>query len=253
MDIPSVIFENDDLIVLYKPKGLPTAPLKGQQTDTLLDWVIDFHPEISSVKGKSDWEPGLLHRLDTPTSGLVLVARNQVAFDRLSDFQDRNFMVKTYIAEVEKSTPDLTFPPLPYQLEAALRDGFPMRPFAIESYFRPFGVGRKSVRPCVRGSRNASHHYYRTEFRDFDGSQVKCLIKNGFRHQIRCHLSWLGYPIKGDGMYGLSDDVLKLECTAISFPSLSSTGKIMRINMDGSHEESEDSEYMNRLYKEDKI
>jgi 23S rRNA pseudouridine1911/1915/1917 synthase len=229
---PHIVFEDEQIIAAFKPKGLPTAPLRGIEGESLLSWVISKYPEIASVHGLSDWEPGLLHRLDTPTSGLVLLARTQKAFDQLAYLQDRSLMIKSYEAEVSGFGPDETYPELPEALESALKDGFPARPFAIESYFRPFGVGRKEVRPCTRDHRNASRHYYRTELRLEDSGKVLCMIKKGFRHQIRCHLAWLGHPIKGDGTYGPSEGELQLECVKISFPSLSDENGITTISIE---------------------
>ena len=71
-----VIYKDDDLVAFYKPKNLPTVPLKGQECETLLSLGAKAFPEILSPYGKNPWEGTILHRLDTPTSGIVLAARN---------------------------------------------------------------------------------------------------------------------------------------------------------------------------------
>ena len=85
-----VIFENQDILVFYKPKNIPTVPLKGQEGDTLLSLAAADYPEILSPYGKNPWEGTILHRLDTPTSGLVLAARNKETFLSLSALQEKD-------------------------------------------------------------------------------------------------------------------------------------------------------------------
>ena len=76
-----VIFENEAYAVLYKPRGMPTAPLSENEEGTLVSWFLKRCPEAALVKGKKDIEAGLVHRLDTATSGLVLMAKNQESYD----------------------------------------------------------------------------------------------------------------------------------------------------------------------------
>ena len=76
-----VIYKDDDLVAFYKPKNLPTVPLKGQECDTLLSLGAKAFPEILSPYGKNPWEGTILHRVDTPTSGSVIAARNKEKLD----------------------------------------------------------------------------------------------------------------------------------------------------------------------------
>ncbi|MGP1419000.1 MAG: pseudouridine synthase [Sphaerochaetaceae bacterium] len=245
---PRVIFENDSILAAFKPKGLPTAPLKHSSEATLLGWALDMRPSISAVKGRSLWEPGLLHRLDTPTSGLVLIAKTQEAFDALNRLQESDMVVKYYHADISRFECDSTYPPLDEELDRAMTWGFPDRPFAIESHFRSFGVGRKAVRPCRASGKNASRRSYETRFLHMEGGRLVCSITNGFRHQIRCHCAWMGWPVNGDRIYGPSasaskaetgrlgqgeahnqftdddDGSLALECFKIKFPSIDGSG-----------------------------
>lgn len=225
---PYVVYQDDDVLVVFKPKGLPTAPLKSVRGDTLLDWAMERYPRIRQVEGRSLWEPGLLHRLDTPTSGLVVMALNQLSFDTLVQAQKDGLVIKTYRAGIESLPADSTWPPLPPELHRALENSFPERGFALESHFRPFGVGRKSVRPCDSEARNASRRTYRTVFRKESADSVICTITEGFRHQIRSHLAWTGYPISGDDVYGRTQTFpedadgtspgLQLECIKVQMP-----------------------------------
>ena len=93
-----VIFENEAYAVLYKPRGMPTAPLTEDEEGTLLSWFLKKCPEAALVKGKKDIEAGLVHRLDTATSGLVLIAKNQESYDALNLMQVNNLIKKTYAA-----------------------------------------------------------------------------------------------------------------------------------------------------------
>ena len=96
-----VIYKDDDIVAFYKPKNLPTVPLKNQEgEDTLLSLGAKEYPEILSPYGKNPWEGTILHRLDTPTSGIVLAARNKETYFELLSLQDNDLIIKTYIADV---------------------------------------------------------------------------------------------------------------------------------------------------------
>ncbi|MCL2608923.1 MAG: RNA pseudouridine synthase [Treponema sp.] len=213
-DGPRIIDENGDFAVLFKPARMHCAPVKGGEGRTLLAWYARSFPPVLELVGKKVGEGGLLHRLDFETSGLVLVARNRAALDGLLAQQSQGGFVKEYRAVCRNpGPPPDSFPPSP---------GFPGRPFSIESFFRPFGPGRKQVRPVtdlpkgradVAGDRGRP---YRTEITEIAGpaagfpGHFRCTARlaRGFRHQVRCHLAWVGCPIRGDPLYGdpLTDD-----------------------------------------------
>jgi 23S rRNA pseudouridine1911/1915/1917 synthase len=210
---PFIVDENDDFAAVYKPPGMHCAPLKKQDNATLTDWFGNLCPEIFTVNGKKAGEGGLVHRLDFHTRGLVLFAKNQKAFNLIQKEQDEGRFIKEYKAVSLK--------------KPVSRSGFPVMqtsgcaPSVIESNFRSFGPGRKEVRPVLdvdhsyqkiasdRGS------YYRTEIcglknTSHDGMSLyefDLKISRGFRHQIRCHLAWVGFPILNDVLYGQPDDV----------------------------------------------
>ena len=97
-----VIFENQDILVFYKPKNIPTVPLKGQEGDTLLSLAAADYPEILSPYGKNPWEGTILHRLDTPTSGIVIAARNKETYQYLVSLQNIDKIEKKYKAEISE-------------------------------------------------------------------------------------------------------------------------------------------------------
>lgn len=213
-----VIYENKDLLVFYKPAGLPTVPLKNGEGDTLLSECALSYPEILSPWGRNSWEGSIIHRLDTPTSGLVLSPRNKEFYDYLSFLQSEDKILKTYRAEVSEMEEKMEgFESCPYSFS---EDGY----VKIISSFRPYGPKGASVRPLLK-RRKGDERQYETEVRRIDENTVECVIKRGFRHQIRCHLSWLGLPIIGDQRYGGKENpMLMLEAVKVSFPSLDGKG-----------------------------
>lgn len=216
-----VIYENKDLLVFYKPAGLPTVPLKNGEGDTLLSECALSYPEILSPWGRNSWEGSIIHRLDTPTSGLVLSPRNKEFYDYLSFLQSEDKILKTYRAEVSEMEEKMEgFESCPYSFS---QDGY----VKIISSFRAYGPKGASVRPLYK-RRKGDERQYETEVRRVDENNVECVIKRGFRHQIRCHLSWLGLPIIGDQRYGGKENpMLMLEAVKVSFPSLDGKGDIV--------------------------
>ena len=193
-----VIFENEAYAVLYKPRGMPTAPLSEDEEGTLVSWFLKSCPEAASVKGKKDIEAGLVHRLDTATSGLVLIAKNQESYDALNLMQANNLIKKTYVAFTDIDN------------ESDLNADFSRLnlPYRISSQFRSFGPKGKKVLPVFYGMRDFSStaKIYTTniiDINDADDSvpRVTCTLTQGFRHQVRAHLASIGLPIYGDPLY----------------------------------------------------
>ena len=206
-----VIYKDDDIVAFYKPKNLPTVPLKNQECDTLLSLGAACFPEILSPYGKNPWEGTILHRLDTPTSGIVIAARNKETYQYLISLQGDDKIEKKYKAEISEGRKDIPgFEPFPYlPIEGKLE---------IVSFFRSFGPKGASVRP-VLSKRKGDERIYKTEVEVLSPKSVVCTITRGFRHQIRCHLSWFGHPIVGDSRYGGEEnDFLLLEAVSVSFP-----------------------------------
>lgn len=219
-----VIFLNSDLIAVYKEKGLPTVPLKrNPEGDSLYKRIAASYPEVSVVHGMNEWEGGIIHRLDTATSGIVLCARSDEAYRELIEAQKRDEIEKHYLASTtERETTLPGFEDFPYS--------FSGREMEIRSYFRPYGGKGASVRPVLSKSRHISGALYTTEvMRTSDQGVFECVIRRGFRHQIRCHLAWSGHPIIGDDRYGgMEYDKLLLEAVRITFPY---KGKILTIEV----------------------
>ncbi len=191
-------------LVVFKPAGLPSAPL-FEGNESILTEAIKLFPEIALVHGKKEVEHGLVHRIDTETSGLVLIATTQESYDNLILSQKEGKFEKWYRAEVDRN-PDCAdflggFPPLP---ESVRVEG--KKAFSVQSSFRPFGKGGREVRPVALGSGRAAlkkggSTLYTTEI-SFDSENTAiCHISAGYRHQVRCHLAWCGLPVRGDKTY----------------------------------------------------
>lgn len=190
---PSVIFETDDYAVLFKPRGLATAPLAKNRTENLLEWFLDYCPAAATVCGIQKIEAGLVHRLDTPTTGLVLVAKNQRSYNSLAAAQSCGKIEKTYTAYVH--------------CHKDIPDRLSVLPAAITSRFRGFGPGKKKVQvltPNMRRYKDASRDYTTQVIQSKYHNKhmtVTCRLTRGYRHQVRAHLAWLGIPIAGDLLY----------------------------------------------------
>jgi 23S rRNA pseudouridine1911/1915/1917 synthase len=245
-DVPRLAAETAAFIVAYKPASMHCAPLRQDEGGTLLDWCVKEYPEVAMVRGRKPIEGGLLHRLDRETAGLVLFARTQEAYDSLADQQDRGLFTKEYRARcvMNTGTPlPSGFPPIPADIVQDRRnlidpdENHPFKPFAIESAFRHYGPGRTAVRPVLdiqeggkRKSALDKGGFYATELLSFvqsegkaeGGSAVSIAVglRRGFRHQVRCHLAWIGFPLVGDALYGYAgdpEDVLGLSAESLSF------------------------------------
>ena len=216
------VYVGPDTLVWWKESGLPTVPLKGSTGETLFSIVSREYPEVALCSGRNPWEGGVMHRLDTLTSGLVLIARTEEAFQALLEEQRRGNIVKEYRAECSEGRDAAEgFPPFPY---GPLVSGRTM----ISSHFRSYGPGQKSVRPVLPGPR-AQGPVYRTEVLPDGGLCFRCRLERGFRHQVRAHLAWAGFPILGDTQYGgTASGVFGLEAVAVSYTE-PSTGKRLTV------------------------
>ena len=205
--------KDENYILAIKERNIPTAPLDWQDKNNFLANLIELYPQIANVKGRKEIEYGLIHRIDTATQGLVLVALDQTTYDNLTELQAQNKITKYYRAitnKIDKNRDKLqAFPEINIG-EDELKEGVD-----IKSYFRFYGKGRKEVRPVAENSSQIALNkvdkkvIYKTNIKlienNSDNYIFDCKITNGFRHQVRCHLSWINYPIVGDTLYNCQE------------------------------------------------
>lgn len=173
-----VVHVDAAIIALSKPPGMPSVPLTSHELATVAGALVARFPECALV-GRRPGDGGLLQRLDTSTSGLMLAARSQPHFDTLLAQQNAGQIPKIYFAVV----PDIELPPVvSYGLEPSGPKGRQMRPAATGGV-----AARTELKLVSRG-----HGF----------ALVQAMILHGARHQIRAHLASCGAPILGDELYG---------------------------------------------------
>jgi 23S rRNA pseudouridine1911/1915/1917 synthase len=188
-EIPlDIIFENNDLLVVNKPAGMVVHPAAGHASGTLVNAVLGYDPELEGIGGEE--RPGVVHRLDKQTSGLILLARNERAHRWLQDQFRLRKVEKTYLALVDGR------PPTPSgRVEAPVgRDPRNRKRMAIV----PASKGREAISE-YKTLENFKNHTL-LEFHPFTGRT----------HQIRLHCAFLKCPIVGDELYGKKNSSLPI-------------------------------------------
>lgn len=236
----ALLYADDNYAVFYKPAGLPSAPLDENDCNNALAHVSTLYPSVLTVNSiYKAIEKGLIHRIDTQTSGLLLFAGNQKTYDYFIDLQKNDGFIKEYTSFSINATNKNEYEDL-----LLIKKGFPSCPWFISkelplpiniiSSFRNFGPCGKEVRPVLKDTVNyyaktkAVRSEYMTELFSISQKNVpdygtlvrsQCRISKGFRHQVRCHLSWVGLPVIGDDVYGIFVKKSKREQLMLFFAS----------------------------------
>ncbi len=179
-EIPlNIIYEDDCLIILNKQPDMIVHPARGNINGTLVNALAFYSEKLSS--GLGEFRPGIVHRLDRNTTGVMVVTKNDTAQWKIAKQFERRQTKKTYLAIVH-GTPELTAD----RINAPLG----VHPRAREKY---------AIRPEI-GKESITFYEVVESFRGF--SSLKVTPKTGRTHQIRVHLSYIKHPIVGDDMYG---------------------------------------------------
>jgi len=187
-DIPlNVIYEDSDLIVVDKKRGMVVHPAPGNYNGTLVNALLFHCSDLSTINGII--RPGIVHRIDKDTTGILVVAKNDESHNFLSNQLRNHSMKREYYALVEgriKEDKGTIDKPLGRNKRDRLKIGI------------------------VEGGRRAVTHYEVIE-RHKSTTLVRCVLETGRTHQIRVHMASIGHPLLGDSLYGLKKQKFKLD------------------------------------------
>lgn len=172
-----IVYEDDDVIVINKPQGMVVHPAPGHDEHTLVNALL-YHCPLSTINGT--FRPGIVHRIDKDTSGLLMVAKNDKAHRFLAKQLKDKTNIREYVALVHG--------------RIAEDEG---------TINAPIGRSLKDRKKqaVVKDGRNAVTHFeILKRYRDY--TFVKCILETGRTHQIRVHMKYIGHPLVGDPLYG---------------------------------------------------
>jgi len=180
-EIPlDIVYEDEDVLVINKPKGLVVHPAAGHQDDTLVNGLLyAMGDDLSGING--ELRPGIVHRIDKDTSGLLAVAKNDLAHVVLASQLKDHTMARTY--------------------EAIVCGNLKEDSGTVDAPIGRHPSDRKKMCVTERNSRNAVTHWEVIKrYRGY--THIRCKLETGRTHQIRVHMAHIGHPILGDLVYG---------------------------------------------------
>ena len=175
-----IVYEDEDLLVINKPKGLVVHPAAGHQDDTLVNGLMHaLGDDLSGING--ELRPGIVHRIDKDTSGLLAVAKNDHAHLMLASQLKDHSMARTY--------------------EAIVCGSFREDSGTVDAPIGRHPSDRKKMCVTERNSKHAVTHWeVVARYRGY--THIRCKLETGRTHQIRVHMAHIGHPILGDLVYG---------------------------------------------------
>lgn len=175
-----IVYEDNDLLVVNKPKVMVVHPAAGNYTGTLVNALL-YHckDNLSGINGIL--RPGIVHRIDKNTSGLLIVAKNDIAHKHLAEQIKEHSFTREY--------------------EAIVLGNFKEDKGTVNAPIGRHHIDRKRMTVTSKNSKNAVTHYeVLCRYKGY--THIKCILETGRTHQIRVHMAYLGHPVSGDDVYG---------------------------------------------------
>ncbi|MBT2687961.1 RluA family pseudouridine synthase [Bacillus sp. ISL-47] len=177
MDL-DIYYEDQDVLVVNKPKGMVVHPAAGHGTGTLVNGLMAHCKDLSGINGVM--RPGIVHRIDKDTSGLLMVAKNDLAHESLVNQLMKKTVTRKY--------------------RAIVHGVIPHDYGTIDAPIARDPKDRQSMTVVDNGKHAVTHFHVLERFKDF--TLVECQLETGRTHQIRVHMKYIGYPLAGDPKYG---------------------------------------------------
>ncbi|AIF43828.1 RluA family pseudouridine synthase [Virgibacillus sp. SK37] len=174
----NIVYEDSDLLVVNKPKGMVVHPSAGHQSGTLVNALLYHCNDLSGINGVE--RPGIVHRIDKDTSGLLVIAKNDIAHTHLSEQMAAKTIERKYEAIVHG--------------EIAHETGLIDAPIGRDP------KDRQKMSVVDNGKPAVTHFHVLQHFPDY--TYIECQLETGRTHQIRVHMKYIGYPLVGDPKYG---------------------------------------------------
>ncbi|MCX7922962.1 MAG: RluA family pseudouridine synthase [Clostridia bacterium] len=175
-----IVYEDSDIIVVNKPKGMVVHPAAGNYSGTLVNALMEYCGDsLSDINGVI--RPGIVHRIDKDTTGLLVVAKNNAAHEKLSELLKTHDIKRVYIALVD----------------GVIREDSGK----VDAPIGRHPVDRKKMAVNTKNGRRAVT-YFKVLERFKDATFIELKLETGRTHQIRVHMSYIGYPVVGDPIYG---------------------------------------------------
>ncbi|MBC2582950.1 RluA family pseudouridine synthase [Clostridium sp. DJ247] len=182
-----IIYEDDDVVLINKPQGMVVHPAAGVYNGTLVNALLNHCKDLSGINGVM--RPGIVHRIDKDTSGILVVAKNDKAHNKLAEQLKDHSMTRAYVALVEGVIKE--------------DEG------TIDASLGRHPIERIKIAVIKDGRRAVTHYKVLERFKN--NTLVECTLETGRTHQIRVHMCYIGHPLVGDPVYGHKKQRFNLE------------------------------------------
>lgn len=179
-DIPlDIVYEDSDILIINKPQGMVVHPANGHWNGTLVNAILNHCNDLSGINGVA--RPGIIHRIDKDTSGLICVAKNDIAHNFLAEQLKDHTMHREYYAlvkgQIKENSGEINL---------------------------PIGRSKADRKKMAVDKENGKYAitYFKVQKRFLNHTLVTCKLLTGRTHQIRVHMAYIGHPVEGDPLYG---------------------------------------------------